>query len=306
MAPLLLLLTVAAPTPEERAVAYLAREVPRWSPANKCFSCHNNGVAAAALAAARLKVPPPPRALDDTLAWLGKPDAWDRSDDRDARTGDRTLTRLHFAAALADAAEAGLVADRAPLRRAAELVAAQQRPDGGWRDEAGAEIGSSITLGPALTTALARQTLLRADAARHRAAVERADAWLRRFEAKTVLDAAAVLLGLGDAADEAAERQRRRCLEVLRKGVSQDEGGWGPYTSSAPEVFDTAVVVLALAAQRPTDEARGLLQGGRKYLLATQGEDGGWPATTRPPGRESYSQRVATSAWAARALLATK
>ena len=31
-----------AATPEERALAYLAREVPAWSRENHCFSCHNN------------------------------------------------------------------------------------------------------------------------------------------------------------------------------------------------------------------------------------------------------------------------
>ncbi len=34
------------PSPEARAVAFLAREVPRWSRENHCYSCHNNGDAA--------------------------------------------------------------------------------------------------------------------------------------------------------------------------------------------------------------------------------------------------------------------
>ncbi len=42
MLPLSYLLAVcaAAATPEERALAYLAREVPRWSAENHCYSCH--------------------------------------------------------------------------------------------------------------------------------------------------------------------------------------------------------------------------------------------------------------------------
>ena len=35
--------------PEARAVAFLSREVPRWSRENHCYSCHNNGDAARAL-----------------------------------------------------------------------------------------------------------------------------------------------------------------------------------------------------------------------------------------------------------------
>ena len=35
-------------SPEARAVAFLAAEVPRWFRENKCYSCHNNGDAARA------------------------------------------------------------------------------------------------------------------------------------------------------------------------------------------------------------------------------------------------------------------
>ena len=36
-------------TPEAKAVAFLSREVPRWSREKHCFSCHNNGDGARAL-----------------------------------------------------------------------------------------------------------------------------------------------------------------------------------------------------------------------------------------------------------------
>jgi len=36
-------------SPEGRAIAFLSREVPRWSRENHCFSCHNNGDGARAL-----------------------------------------------------------------------------------------------------------------------------------------------------------------------------------------------------------------------------------------------------------------
>ena len=48
-------LTPTAPTPEEKAVAFLSREVPRWSRQKHCFSCHNNGDAAQALLHAAAK-----------------------------------------------------------------------------------------------------------------------------------------------------------------------------------------------------------------------------------------------------------
>ncbi len=59
---------------EQRAIDYLAREVPRWSKENHCFSCHNNGDAARALyVARRLGYRVPGEALADTTAWLLRP-----------------------------------------------------------------------------------------------------------------------------------------------------------------------------------------------------------------------------------------
>jgi hypothetical protein len=43
----------------------------------------------------------------------------------------------------------------------------------------------------------------------------------------------------------------------------------------------------------------------RVFLIATQQPDGGWPATTRPPGGQSYAQHISTTGWATLALLLT-
>src|SRR2546426_2310157 len=106
----LLLVAIAAEpsaTPEERAIAYLAREVPRWSADNKCFSCHNNGDAARALyTAVKLSYRVPAGALDDTSAWLATPDRWDQNGG-EGPFSDRRLARIQFAAALRTAVETG-------------------------------------------------------------------------------------------------------------------------------------------------------------------------------------------------------
>jgi hypothetical protein len=295
----------AALAPEERALAYLGREVPRWARENRCYSCHNNGDAARALyTAVRLGRPVPPAALADTTAWLARPGGWDRNGGQGSFS-DKKLARLQFAAALAEAGAAGLVKDDRALAEAARLVADLQDKDGPWVVVSSGTLGSPTTHGNALATSLARATLQRADARRYRGAVAKADRWLRAAPVETVLDAAAVLLALGKADDAGASAQRRRCLERLRKGESRG-GGWGPYVSSSPEVFDTAVVLLALAGQEQTAEVRAWSRRGRAYLLAAQEKDGSWAETTRPSGAESYAQRVSTSAWATLALLATK
>src|SRR5262249_7335790 len=142
------------------------------------------------------------------------------------------------------------------------------------------------------------------DAGRFRTQIARADRWLRSKEVHNVFDAAAILLGLNGAMDDAAHAQRRRCLALIRKGQSV-EGGWGPYVKAPPEPFDTAVVLLALAPLSGREDIDQMRSRGRAFLVSSQEDDGGWPATTRPPGTESYAERLSTTGWATLALLAT-
>ena len=293
--------------PEDRAVAYLAREVPRWSAENRCFSCHNNGDGARALfmasgGSARV----PGDALAETTRWLAKPEGWDRNGG-DGPSGDKRLARVQFAAALAEAVAVGRVADRSSFLRAAGRLAEDQAEDGSWRLDEEESLGSPATYGLPLATFTALEVLRAADpdGTRFRDAIERADRWLSRREPGSTLDAAAGLLALGSRADPAAASRRRRLLDFLRAGRS-DEGGWGPYRDSPSEPFDTAVVLLAFARKRDEPGSDALIGGGRAYLISTQLDDGSWPETTRPPGGESYAQRVSTTAWATRALRATR
>lgn len=291
------------PLPERRAVAFLAWEVPHWSVANHCFSCHNNGDAARALYAAdALTGAVPAKALTTTTRWLGRPDGW-RHNGGDGPFSDPVLARVQFAAALSTAVETGHCRDRAALARAAELAAEWQRPDGTWPIDV-ESVGSPTAYGAILTLALMRRTLLQADPERYREQVARIDAQVRRQEIVNVFDAASVLLALGSTEDAAARRQRRTCLELIRRGETR-AGGWGPYVGAAAEVFDTALVLLALAPLSGREEVDGMRRRGRRYLVATQSEDGSWPETTRPPGLESYAQRLSTTGWATLALLVT-
>ncbi len=308
--PLLTFFLMAAPcaaeprAAESRAVDLLAREVPRWPAEEKCFSCHNSGVGAAALfAAVRAGHEVPDKALAETTRWLTQPDKWEGKRDGGA-PADQALARVQFAAALADAIDAGLVKERKPLTDAARLVAAEQRKDGSWQVSAEGSLGSPTTLGPALATHLARGVLRKADAKAHADAIARADHWLRQFEAKCVPDAAAVLLALEGADDREATEQRQRCLRLLRKAQDKN-GGWGPYDTSAPEPFDTALALLALAHFPKQEGTADAIKRGREYLIGAQEKEGTWPETTRPAGAVSYAQRMATTGWALQALLAT-
>jgi hypothetical protein len=161
-----------------------------------------------------------------------------------------------------------------------------------------------VTYGRALATWMSMRTLA-ASGEKYRARLAKARAWFETSEPKGVLDAAATLWALADEAGQKAEAQRERALELVRRGQS-DDGGWGPFVNSPPEVFDTALVVIGLAAQRDQAKVRTMTTRGRGFLLAAQSADGSWPATTRPSGVDSYAQRLSTSAWALAALLATR
>jgi hypothetical protein len=291
------------PGPEERALGYLAREVPRWRKENGCYSCHNNGDAVRALCVAiRRRRSIPAAALAATARWLQRPAGWDRNGG-EGPFSDKKLARLQFAAALVEAHVVGAAKDARALKAAARLVIGEQGKDGSWQVVRPGTLGGPTTHGTALATSLAVHTLRQVGARRYREAIARADGWLRKAPLDGVLDAAAVLVGLDKAGDPAARAQRQRCLELIRKGEART-GGWGPYVRSAPEVFDTAVVLLALVRQEQTDEVRGWRRRGRAYLLEVQQKDGSWIETTRPAGGTSYAQRVSTTAWATMALLA--
>jgi hypothetical protein len=293
-----------------RAAAYLAVEVPRWRREHPCYSCHNNGDGARALIAASRRGLVELAQLDNTVAWLRSPERWSSNAD-DGGVKDLPLSRIQFAAALRDLVEAGAAA-RSALDTAAAAVAADQRPDGSWPISATSNVGTPSGYGTPLATALAANLLRSASTQVAREAVQRADGWLRRLTPEAVLEASAVLIGLGRADDPAATTARQRALDILRRGQGPD-GGWGPYLSSQSESFDTAVAMRALRSVGDNSslvepvftmaEWRAAIGRGRDYLVRQQEADGSWVETTRPAQQESYSQRVSTTAWALEALL---
>ncbi len=111
----------------QSALTFLAREVPRWSSENHCYSCHNNGDAARALYVGRTSgYTVPAEALADTTAFLLAPDKWSEARGAPAAT-DKNLARIQFAAALAEAYRTGAVRDRDRLRAAADTRRANCR-----------------------------------------------------------------------------------------------------------------------------------------------------------------------------------
>jgi hypothetical protein len=262
---------LALDSPEQRAIAYLAEEVPMWRKENGCFSCHNNGDGARALyRARRLGYRVPDAALRDTSEWLANPGGWAANRGSPAFS-DKKLARIQFAAALAESGLPG-------LGHAAALLAKDQDADGAWHVDSGVEGGSPTTYGSSIATWLALGVTRSA----------RAERWLNGAPLATTPDLAAAVL---------AKSQPERARDLLLDWQTSD-GGWGPRKGVPAEVFDTALAVMALAETAAAKR-------GRAWLIAAQLPAGGWAATTRPSGGTSYAQHISTTAWAAMALFAT-
>lgn len=292
-----------------KAVTFLVTEVPRWQQERSCFSCHNNGDGARALLLARTRGHEIGTSLDSTLAFLDKPEEWDKNKTRQG-DADKPLARLQFAAALAAAGATDLHPSEA-LVKAADLIDDDQQPDGSWPVGPADQPGTAVTWGSPLATAMARSTLIAAGREPDHFSVAQIDRYLRTVTVTNVLDAAAVVLGLGVEMDVMATTQRSRSLDLLR-ATQAENGGWPPAAGGTPRAFETAVAVLALEQLRRDarlaraafgeEDLRRALERGRGYLTATQQADGSWPEAATP-GRDSYAERISTTAWALLAML---
>lgn len=284
-----------------KGVAYLRVEVPKWK---------NNGDATRALLVAGSRGFDVGTSLDDTLTFLREPSKWDQNKMRDGLV-DKALAHVQFASALAVANRVDKAPDAA-LQAAAKLLLADQKADGSWTLESGQTLGSPVTYGATIATWAARATLIESGKQPDDFVVVQADKWLLGLTPENVLDASAIILGLGQTSNVMADALRAKCLSLVREGQAPS-GGWGPYVAAPPQVFDTALAVLALATldieprlaratYRP-DELKDAIAKGRAYLVSQQKTDGSWPETTRPAGQDSYAHRISTTGWALLALL---
>jgi hypothetical protein len=298
------------PTAIALGVGYLTKEVPKWKAEHPCYSCHNNGDATRALLVAAAKGYDIGTSLDDTLTFLKQPGKWDQNKAPDG-FDDKQLARVQFASALAVAERHGKAAST-DLDLAATLLVADQAADGSWTLDQSQSIASPATYGTIIATWSARTTLISSGMQPDTFTIVQADRWIRGLTPENVIDAAATVLALEHASDVMAENLRRTSLSIIRTGQSP-AGGWGPYVTAAPQVFDTAMAMLALSlldveprlarsTYRP-EELKEAIAKGKAYLASQQLPDGSWPETTRPANQESYAQRISTTGWAMLALL---
>ena len=284
-----------------KGVAFLRTELPKF----------RNGDATRTLLEAGARGYDLGPSLDETLNFLKQPATWDQYK---APSGfdDKRLLRLQFASALAAAERHGKAAST-DLEAAAKLLVADQAADGSWTLDQSQSLGSPATYGAILATWSARTSLIASGMQPDNFTIVQADRWLRGLTVDTVYDASTLLLALDLTGDVMADGLRRTALSIVRTGQTEN-GGWGPEAPAPPQVFDTAIAVLALSALnvepriarstfRP-EELLAAIARGKAFIESQQRPDGSWPETTRPAGQDSYAQRISTTGWALLALLA--
>ena len=249
--------------------------------------------------------------LDETLSFLKKPATWDQ-DQTPGGFDDRRLARVQLASALAVAERHGKAAST-DLEAAAKLLVADQAANGSWEPNQSQGLGSPPTYGTILATWSARTSLIASGMLPDHFTIVQADRWLRGLTVETVFDASSLLLALDLTGDVMADGLRRTALSIVRGGQAPN-GGWGPYATAPPQVFDTALAVLALSAlnvepriARSTYRPEELLEAiakGKAFIESQQQPDGSWPEASRPASQESYAERISTTGWALLALLA--
>jgi hypothetical protein len=234
---------------------------------------------------------------------LQRPSQWEHNHGEPGFS-DQRLARLQFAFALLAGLESGELPSgtKVALADAARSVAADQNPEGGWFVEPQNPIGSPVTYGNALATYAAWRILEAAQLSELQSAARTALSWLQQLQPNNTPGASVALMTAGRRPSGRGEAMVVASLAYLRRAQTPG-GGWGPYPEAPAEPFDTALVLLALAELKLVPENIELLRGGERYLERTQQTDGSWPPSTRPPGGESYAQRISTTSWALLALL---
>jgi len=293
----------------ERALPLLQQTDVTFLKKSGCVSCHNNTLAAMAVAAARRHGV----RVDDEIARQQAQaiaafiDGWrERALQGLSIPGDADTVSYILL---------GLSAENYPANEAtdamARLLRRQQRPNGQWRIFGHRPPLESSDI--EVTAASMRSLQLyapKADRAVFEQRVSRAAAWLKSTRPRTTEDRVFQLLGLGWARANKATIQRAARALV---GEQRSDGGWSQLATLASDAYATAQAVYALRVGARLANSEPAVERGQRFLLQTQLDDGTWHVRRRafpfqptissgfPHGRDAWISAAATS-WAVMAL----
>ncbi len=272
-----------------RSIPLLQKADTNFIAKSGCFSCHNNSLAAMAIAAARKTG----AAVDEQAAL------------QQVKANMSVLTpqrdRMHqglfaqvediFGPVVVSYLLVGLDAEHYKADLDTDAVAMylrmHQMADGHW------EYGAADSRPPLCNdyvgqTALAMRALQlyapQTDKAGYRDAIERAAHWLAEVQTKTTDDRGWRLIGLAWAGTN-ADAARKARQDLL--GVQRADGGWSDIAPMASTAYATgkALVALRTAGLAVSDPA---FQRGIRFLLNSQQGDGSWYVQSRALAFQPY------------------
>jgi ankyrin repeat protein len=269
------------------SLALLQRTDASFMPKTGCFSCHNNSLAAMAVAAARKNG----FRVDEKTA------AQQMHANAGALQGISGNLHLGFFVPLLNANPVilayvllGLDAEGYKPDLSTDAVAmflqTHQMADGHWA--VGPEARPPLCADDIDQTVLSMRALQLyappVDQAAYAKSVQLAATWIGEFQPRTNYDLAWRLRGLvwGGKSKDAILKARADLLAVQRA-----DGGWPDLPSMESGAYTTGLAMIAL-------QSSGLLvsdpayQRGVQYLLRTQGADGSWHVRTRAAGFQPY------------------
>jgi ankyrin repeat protein len=265
----------------------LQRTDASFVPKAGCFSCHNQSLAAMAVALARKSAFP----VDErTSARQVKVNAGALAGSRDLLHQGFFLPGLNVSPVILAYVLLGLDAEGYKPDLSTDAVAmfiqTHQMADGHWAFGPGAR--------PPLCADALGQTVLsmrglqlytpRVDQAAYAKSIQLAATWISGFRPRTNYDLAWRLQGLvwGGRSRDAILAARRELLAAQRS-----DGGWPDIPSMESGAFTTGLAMIALQSSGlPVSDPA--YQRGVQYLLSTQLEDGSWHVRSRAAGFQPY------------------
>jgi len=279
-----------------------------------CISCHNQSLAAMAMAAARERGIPV-NAMEEaairkaTVAVMAPHE----------ETLLQSVASVPATPIVSGYTLMGLAAAKYPgdemTSAAVHELAARQRLDGRWHGDGERP---PLDQGDITATALSMRALqlypLPGRQAEFTRRIGRARQWLESAEPHTMQDRVFQLLGMVWAKSNAAAiRRAGKVLLSLQKA----DGGWAPLPGLDSDAYATGQALVALEAAKLVRTTDPAYREGVRYLMNTQEPDGSWHVRSRALGFQPYFESgfphgqdqwisAAGSAWASLALALTQ
>jgi hypothetical protein len=269
------------------SLALLQRTDASFMPKTGCFSCHNNSLAAMAVAGARKSGF---RVDEKIAAQQVNATAGALEGIRDVLHEGFFATGLNENPVILSYVLLGLDAEGYKPDLSTDAVTmfiqTHQMADGHWAS--GPEARPPLCADDIDQTVLAMRVLQLyappVDKAAYAKSIQLAATWIGEFRPRTNYDLAWRLSGLvwGGKNKEAILKARNELLAVQRS-----DGGWSDLPSMESGAFTTGLAMIALQSSGlPVSDAA--YQRGVRYLLGTQLEDGSWHVRTRSAGFQPY------------------